>query len=277
MSRTSAISVARPMADLEVDSAPHPFHRPCPVQGGPVSHGMPTTLDTPSILAIVAHDLRTPLAGLAATSELLSIDVDVLDSEQIRRMASSIHHGAIWLQGLVENILCAATIRDGRLRIQPSPMNLLELVREAELVTEPLLARKKLRLKLSSRGPWRLVLVDGRRIGQVLINLIANAVKFSEEESVIGITMSAGARTVRLSVTDRGPGFPVDFGPRLFEPFYCVPGSGKKGVGLGLAIVKWLVEAHGGRVGAENRRGGGACFWLELPASPITSFADSRV
>ena len=226
----------------------------------------------PSLLSMVAHDLRAPLAGLATASELLAEDVEILDHQQIRRMASSIHRGALWLQGLVENLLCAATINEGRFRIQPQRLNLLDVVLEIQPVVEPLLAQKGLRLRVMSCGTPPEVSADGRRIGQVLVNLISNASKFAKNGTTIQVTVSGGRDSVRVTVADRGPGFPVGSGARLFEPFYRAADSAKEGVGLGLAIVKSIIEAHGGSVGAENRRGGGACVWFELPLTRVVTF-----
>ncbi|MDP8923539.1 MAG: ATP-binding protein [Chloroflexota bacterium] len=222
----------------------------------------------PDLLAVVAHDLRAPLTGLATASELLAEDADVLDRRQIRRMASTIQRGALWLQGLVENLLCAATVCEGRFRIQPLPLSLLDVAFEIEPVVEPLLDQKGLRLQVASRGALTEVSADGRRIGQALVNLISNAIKFSPRGTTVQVTVSTAPGWVRVAVADRGPGFPTGSVERVFDPFYRESGSEQDGVGLGLAIVKWIVDAHGGRVGARNRRGGGANVWFELPLLP---------
>jgi signal transduction histidine kinase len=121
-------------------------------------------------------------------------------------------------------------------------------------------------VRFASRLPE--VLADSRRLGQVLINLILNASKFGEEKTPIDVTISVRGGGVHVAVSDRGPGVSSDQADRLFEPYYRAPASaasGKDGVGLGLSIVKSIVEAHGGRVGVENRRGGGARFWFFIP------------
>ncbi len=219
----------------------------------------------PDLLAMVAHDLRAPLAVVATASELLAEDADHLDRAQIRRMAGAIRRGALWTQALVENLLCAATIREGRLRLQPASLDVLALALEVREIVEPLLGQKGLRLEVAVRGEPAEVRADGRRVGQVLVNLLANAIKFAEQATAIVVTVAGGPDGVRVAVADRGPGFPSESAARLFEPFYRAEPAAGDGVGLGLAIVRWLVEAHGGRVGAEARRGGGACIWFELP------------
>src|SRR5205085_7853045 len=115
------------------------------------------------------------------------------------------------------------------------------------------------------------VLADSRRLGQVLINLILNASKFGAANTSIDVTVSVRGNAVRVAVADRGPGVAPEQAQRLFEPYYRAPataGSGKDGVGLGLSIVKSIIEAHGGLVGVESRRGGGARFWFSVPSVP---------
>ena len=180
-------------------------------------------------------------------------------------MAGAIRCGALWTQGLVENLLCAATIRAGQLRLRSAPLDIVERALEMRAIVEPLLERKGLRVRVTSRrGPVE-ACADGRRVDQLLINLMANAIKFAGSGTTIVVTVAGGPAGVRVAVADRGPGFPSGSAARLFEPFYRAAGAAGDGVGLGLAIVRWLAEAHGGRVGAANRRGGGACVWFELP------------
>ena len=227
-----------------------------------------------SLLSAVAHDLRTPIAALAMSAELLAEDVDTLDAGQIRRLAAGLRRQALWLQGLVENLLCATVLGEGRFEIHPQPILLAEVLEEVRPVVEPLLAHKGQRLRVSVRQAEREVAVDWRRIGQVLVNLISNASKYAPRDTTIDVTGATRGDATRVTVADRGPGLPAGGAGRLFEPFQRGAEdarSGKEGVGLGLAIVKAIVEAHGGRVGAANRRGGGASFWFELPLGPVAS------
>ena len=236
----------------------------------------PAVANTPDLLAMVAHDLRAPLAVVATASELLAEDVDHLDRAQIRRMAGAIRRGALWTQALVENLLCAATVREGQLRLRPAPLDVLTLALEIRALVEPLLEEKGLQVRVTARGGSAEVSADGRRIGQMLVNLIANAIKFAEPGTAIVVTVDGGLDGVRVAVADRGPGFPSESAARLFEPFYRAAGTAGDGVGLGLAIVRWIAEAHGGRVGAETRRGGGACIWFELPHDDVGEAASDQ-
>jgi two-component system sensor histidine kinase KdpD len=220
------------------------------------------------VLATVAHEIRGPVTALATSSELLVDDLELLDQDQVRGMVSAIHRRALYLQGLVENLLCAGLIRQGALVLQRQAVGLAELLADTRTVVEPLLARRHQALRIRVQRDVPAVTGDQRRLGQVLTNLILNASKFADPGSAVDVTVTMDAAWVRVSVADRGPGLPTGEAGRLFEPYvraHDVRTSGKEGVGLGLSIVKSIVEAHAGRVGAEARRGGGARFWFELP------------
>jgi two-component system sensor histidine kinase KdpD len=233
-----------------------------------------------TVLATVAHELRGPLTALATSSELLFEDFSHLDPEQVRSMLGAMHRRTVWLQGLVENLLCAATIREGRLQLNCQLLILADVVEEVEAVVVPLLEQRGQRLRARIAGQVPEVTADSRRLGQVLINLILNASKFGAPNTSIDLTISMRDGAVRVAVADRGPGVVADQARRLFEPYYRAPataGSGKDGVGLGLSIVKSIIEAHNGEVGVESRRGGGARFWFSLPAAGRVDSAKSHL
>ena len=223
-----------------------------------------------TVLATVAHELRGPLTALATSSELLAEDFLQLDPEQVKSMLGAMHRRTLWLQGLVENLLCAATIREGRLQLYRQSLSLADLLADVDAVVGPLLAQRgqRMRLRMADRLPE--VLADSRRLGQVLINLILNASKFGPPNTPIDVTITVrNGADVYVAVADRGPGVSLEQSQRLFEAYYRAPataGSGKDGVGLGLSIVKSIVEAHSGQVGVERRRAGGARFWFSIPS-----------
>jgi two-component system sensor histidine kinase KdpD len=126
------------------------------------------------------------------------------------------------------------------------------------------LGRRAVRTSLPAELP--LVPLDGVLMEQVLVNLLDNAVKYTPEGSLIEVTGSVENGCVLLEVADRGPGLPPGDEDRVFEKFYRGRSAGAaRGVGLGLAICRGIVEAHGGRITAANRRGGGAAFRIALP------------
>jgi two-component system, OmpR family, sensor histidine kinase KdpD len=232
-----------------------------------------------AIFSTVAHELRGPLMALATSAELLVADFEALAPAQIRELVAGIHCRALWLQELVENLLCAASLREGGLAMHFQPLNLREVVAEVRQVVLPLLRRRAQRLRIheTGAGPLPEVTADGRRLGQVLVNLILNASKFSPPETPVDVILATGETALTVTVADRGPGLPEGVVEQLFEPFFRAPStqvspraaglgaSAPEGVGLGLAIAKEIVAGHGGRIGAGDRRGGGARFWFELP------------
>jgi signal transduction histidine kinase len=218
--------------------------------------------------------------ALATSSELLAEDYLHLDPEQVKSMLEAMHRRTLWLQGLVENLLCAATIREGRLQLYRQSLSLSDLLEDVQAVVGPILTQRGQRLRVRHANRLPEVLADSRRLGQVLINLILNASKFGQLNSPIDVTISVRGGVVRVGVADRGPGVSSEQAHRLFEPYYRAPsstGSGKDGVGLGLSIVKSIVEAHGGLVGVESRRGGGARFWFSVPTVGRTASAKSHL
>jgi signal transduction histidine kinase len=245
-----------------------------------VADSTQTTPHPLSVLATVAHELRGPLTALATSSELLAEDFVHLDPSQVRDMLGAMHRRTLWLQGLVENLLCAATIRDGRLQLFCQSLGLADMLDDVKAVVGPILAQRgqRLRVRMSSDLPE--VLADSRRLGQVLINLILNASKFGAANTSIDVRASIRDGAVRVVVADRGPGVSMQQAQRLFEPYFrstTTAGTSREGVGLGLSIVKSIVEAHGGAVGVENRRGGGARFWFSIPTVRRTASAKSHL
>jgi two-component system sensor histidine kinase KdpD len=245
---------------------------------------LPTSQSIPqhelTVLATVAHELRGPLTALATSSELLAEDFLHLDPEQVKSMLGAMHRRTLWLQGLVENLLCAATIREGRLTLYRQSLSLSDLLADVDAVVGPLLTQRGQRLRVRFGHAVPEILGDSRRLGQVLVNLILNASKFGVANSPIDLTITSRGDSVRLSIADRGPGVTSAHMHRLFEPYYRDPasaGSGKDGVGLGLSIVKSIVEAHGGQVGVESRRGGGARFWFTVPSVGHASSAKAHL
>jgi two-component system sensor histidine kinase KdpD len=225
-----------------------------------------------AILASLVHELRTPVTALATGSELLLDDLDTLSRDDLQRIVETMHRGAMWLQGLVENVLYAASLAEGGVKIYPRALDLIELVRDVLPVVDPLMRQRNQTLRIVDRLDQVRVPADSRRIGQVLINLIANASKYSGTSTRIDVTVRRREDGVRLSVADRGPGLPPGGLTHLFGPYARGPEAGIAGIdgaGLGLAIVKSIVDLHSGTVGAYRRRGGGSTFWFELPLAPV--------
>jgi signal transduction histidine kinase len=231
-------------------------------------------------LARIMHELRTPLMAMSMTAELLSEDLDHLARPDVRQLVTTLHRNTVWLHHLVENLHGFTASGQAAGPQACTPVDLREVLHETECVIGPVLTAKAQRLEVVTPEALRPVHAARQQLGQVFLNLLGNASKFAPPDTVIRVTLSHPEAGVRMAVEDRGPGFPADAAVRLFDPFYQAATSTaptQPGVGLGLAIVKDIIEAHGGWVGAENRRGGGARFWFELPlhqksdAAPVSA------
>jgi two-component system, OmpR family, sensor histidine kinase KdpD len=218
-----------------------------------------------ALLNAVSHDLRTPLATIMASAGSLR-QQDVAWTEDERQgFAQAIEDEAQRLNHLVGNLLDLSRIEAGTLRPQQSWQDLDTLLENTADRLRPVTRRHRLRLEVPEALPA--VWLDPVEIGEVVYNLVENAAKYAPPDTEITIQARRDGGTLRVAVSDRGPGVPAAALPRLFDPFYRVIDGRPRpqGLGLGLAIVKGLVEAHGGRVWAENRAEGGARFTFSLP------------
>ena len=231
-----------------------------------------------ALLNAVSHDLRTPLATIMASAgSLRQQDVSWTEEERLG-FAEAIEEEAGHLNHLVSNLLDLSRIEAGTLRPQKSWQDLDTLIDDVVDRLRPVTHHHRLRLDVAGGLPP--VWLDPVEIGEVIYNLVDNATKYAPPDTEIRLAVRQEARSLSLSVEDQGPGISPAALPHLFESFYRATDSRPKaqGLGLGLAIVKGLVEAHGGRVWAENRAGRGARFTFTLPLSvpPATVSAASE-
>ncbi len=218
-----------------------------------------------ALLNAVSHDLRTPLASIIASAgSLLQQDVEWTDQER-REFAEAIEQEARRLNRLVGNLLDLSRIQGGNLQPEKGWYDLGALVDDVLGGLRPITARHRVVVRVPEEMPP--VLVDRVQIGQVLSNLVENASKYCPAGTEIELSARLEGNELEIEVADRGPGIPASESQRIFEPFFRVRthGSREKGSGLGLAIARGLVEAHGGRIWAENRPGGGSRFLFRLP------------
>lgn len=218
-------------------------------------------------LAMVSHELRTPLTSIQGfASTLLAEDIN-WDEDSQRDFIRIISEESDKLTDLIEQLLDLSRLEAGMLAITPEPRQVHDVLQTALPQLSVLAANHRLTIDVPSRLPP--VLADEHRIGQVLSNLVSNAARYAPPDTVIRIAASRDDGTVRLEVSDQGPGIPPEDRLHVFEAFRQAsnrPGTkSEKGAGLGLAIARGLVEAHGGRIWIGDGPGGGTTVCFTLP------------
>jgi two-component system sensor histidine kinase KdpD len=217
-----------------------------------------------SLLSSVSHDLRTPLASITGASSTLLEGRATLDPTTQDELLQTVYDEAKRLNRLVGNLLDMTRIESGSVQVQKEWQPLEEVVGAALTRMESQLRDHPTTAKLPVDLP--LVPLDSVLIEQVLINLLENAVKYTPVGSPITLSASATPEAISVEIADGGPGIPRGDEERIFDKFYrAASASTQHGAGLGLAICRGIVEAHGGRIWAENRPGGGAVFRFTLP------------
>lgn len=220
-----------------------------------------------NLLRAISHDLRTPLAGISGTAEVLMSN---LKNEEDRDLAEGIFEETNWLTQMVENILSLTKIEDGRLVLRKQPEAIEEIVGEAVKHARKFAGRREITLDIPE--DVLLVSMDGKLILQVLINLLDNAIKHTQTDGIVQIKVYTDKNRVWFRIADNGSGIEAGDLPYLFDSFFVAQeakGSSRSGIGLGLSIVRAIVQAHGGKVFAENDKSGGAIFRFYLPEKEI--------
>jgi signal transduction histidine kinase len=223
-------------------------------------------------VANMSHELRTPLAAMLGYAELLHEGIYGTLPEKSLPILTRIRSNGKHLLGLINTVLDIAKIESGQFNLNLGEYALDGVIETVRAATEALAETKKLSLKTEVAKSLPIGLGDEQRLTQVLLNLVGNAIKFTDTGEVrIAATTANGHFAV--SVADTGPGIPQEHQARIFEQFHQVDSSNTKakgGTGLGLAIAREIVEMHGGRIWVESTLGQGSTFRMELPVrAPI--------
>lgn len=224
-------------------------------------------------LANMSHEFRTPLNGIIGMAELLN--TSKLDPDQ-RESAEIIHNSAQMLMFLVEDVLDISAIEAGKLQLREEDFNLGDLIRRLRIMMQAQAATKRLSLvvQMADDVPQHLY-GDAAHLSQILLNLLQNAVKFTEEGEVrLQVLRTGGGNEripLRFSVRDTGIGIADENKQRIFNAFEQVDnGAGRRfgGTGLGTTIAKTLAQLLGGQIGLEDNPGGGSHFWVDVAFAP---------
>ncbi len=221
------------------------------------------------LIAWTSHDLRTPLTSIRAMAEALH-DGMVDDPETVQRYYRTIRADVIALNSLIDDLFELAQLDAGGLKLEMSWYAFGDLVSDALESFRALAAQRGIDLQAAVADDVGQALLNAPKIGRVLGNLLSNALRYTPEGGVVRVTAVAKPNVVQVSIQDSGPGFHPDDLPRIFEQFYRGEQARSRstgGAGLGLAIARGIVEAHNGRIWAENNPNGGACVSFTLPKS----------
>jgi len=221
-------------------------------------------------LANTSHELRTPLNAILGYTELIQDNIYGEVPEKIREILDRVQSNGRHLLGLINDVLDLSKIEAGQLTLSIADYSIKEVVQTVVASTESLAAEKKLLLKADVAEDLPSGEGDERRITQALLNLVGNAIKFTETGE-IAVHAAAVNGAFEVAVTDTGPGIAAADQQRIFEEFQQVDSSStrrKGGTGLGLSISKRIIEMHGGRIWVESELGRGSVFRFTLPLRP---------
>lgn len=219
-----------------------------------------------NLLRSISHDLRSPLAGIKGSVSTIIENGKLISKETEAELLQGIYEDTEWLIRLVENLLSITKFDEGKMQIKKN----IELVEEVVYEAVQRFSTRFINKTIKVTVPDNVIMVnmEGNLIEQVLINLLDNAVKYTPKDSLIEIKAYEKCNNVFFEVNDNGFGIPEKILPRIFDRFFT-DGSNisdsRRGVGLGLAICKSIVEAHGGKIEAHNKKEGGAVFLFSIP------------
>jgi two-component system sensor histidine kinase KdpD len=216
-----------------------------------------------TLLDCVSHELKTPLAAIGAASQELLRMTATQDDGIARQLAAEIHDGSHRLNRVVNNLLDMNRLESGVVQPNREWCDVRELLQSAIESERESLDGREIRLDVPEETP--LALVDHLLMEQAIAKLLANAGSYSPARRPVEIDAEYRNGHLVISVSDRGPGLPTELSERVFEKFYRGNGRTAGGLGLGLAIARGFVDAHSGKLTAENRDGGGARFTIDLP------------
>jgi len=221
------------------------------------------------VIAVVSHDLRSPLNAVQMAAQVAALDLAGVDHERAsaaRGRLATITRSVERMGRLVGDLLDVARIEAGRMTVTPAPEAVAGLLEEACAAQQALAEARGVTLRAAAGDASLWVLADRERVQQVLANLVGNAIKFTPAGGEVSLDAAREGGFVRVRVRDTGAGIAPEALPHVFDRFWQGGERGRAGAGLGLSIVKGLVEAHGGRVTAASEAGRGTAVSFTLPA-----------
>jgi signal transduction histidine kinase len=218
------------------------------------------------VLAIVSHDLRTPLAVVHTTTSMLLNPKYSLTANQVREQHERIRRNVDLMNRMIGDLMDMVTLRSGKLSISPKPLVVNDTLRDAVTAQEAPARDKGLTLTYDAGTDVMRADADRARLMQLFQNLIGNAVKFCKSGDSVTVTSRTRGTHANIEISDSGPGIAADDLPHIFDPYYSASRKHEKaGTGLGLYIAKGIVDAHGGQIRCNSEPGVGTTFNVTLP------------
>ncbi len=223
-----------------------------------------------NLLRSISHDLRTPLTAISGNASNLLLNGDKFDAITKQQLYEDIYDDSMWLINLVENLLSITRIEEGQVRLRLSTELIDEVVMEA--LNHVNRRKGEHDIIIEAEDDILLARIDTRLIIQVIINLIDNAIKYTQFGSKIQIKMKKQSEKIVVEIADNGPGISDEMKPYIFEMFYSGAkniADSRRSLGLGLCLCKSIVNAHGGEIWLSDNKPTGAIFTLTLPMGEV--------
>jgi signal transduction histidine kinase len=219
-----------------------------------------------AFISHVSYELRTPLTNIIGFSELLASPVAGTLTDRQRDYLNDIRQSGRTLLAIIDDILDLATIDAGTFELKLSPVKVRDVIDQAVQGVDERLTQNNVKLDIALAPGVETFVADGKRVTQMLYNLLSNAIGFSEPGGRIALSCGREDQMIAFSVEDEGAGIPADYQQAVFDRFESRSrGSRHRGAGLGLSIVKTLAELHGGTVALASAPGRGTCVTVRLP------------
>jgi len=220
-----------------------------------------------NFIATVSHELKTPISSIKMSLQLLdNQQIGTVNDEQ-KNLLSSIKDDADRLLKITGELLNMTQVESGNIQLAVIASDVNEIVNYAVNANRSAAEQKQIRLQVNDAGNLPKVLADTEKTAWVLNNLLSNAIRYSYENSVVQINLSASDKQVFISVKDTGQGIAPQYKDKIFDRYFRIPGSQKEGTGLGLAISKEFIEAQGGQITLDSEFGTGSIFTIRLNQS----------
>jgi signal transduction histidine kinase/DNA-binding response OmpR family regulator len=217
---------------------------------------------------MISHELRTPMSVMLGFSELLLANLRGELPEPVRDDVQVVHKTGKHLLELINQVIYITEIEAGGLKLAPTPLEAHIVIHDVIANTQALMKERALELVLDMPAGLPPILADQSRLHQILVSLVKNAIKFSDDGGTVTLRANVTGNAVRFAVIDTGVGISPDKQQVIFEPFKQVDMSARReygGIGLGLTLCKGLVELHGGEIGVTSTEGSGAEFYFTIP------------